>query len=267
MSIRIILTVGILLLIFPGFRGKTGMPDRETPADSVFYFKGRILDSLTRQPLAFTHIINTNRNTATICDTLGYFFIRVRVKDTLHMSNIGYAPVEIVVSDSLRELDRVTDFLLQSISYSIREVMINPLGSYANFRNRVIHLELPPSEFEIHPSVLADIELGIDTLDMMPVPAMSPITALYNWLSREGRSRRKLAELIEQERFEKEIAYKYSPLIVSGITGYTGMELNVFMDFCNFHKKFLREADQYDIRDAVLEKQKIYEAQKEELYK
>ena len=32
------------------------------------------------------------------------------------------------------------------------------------------------------------------------------------------------------------------------------------MDFCSFSKKFLQESDRYEIRDAVVEKQKIYEA-------
>ena len=233
-------------------------------ADSVFYFKGRILDSTSRQPVAFTHIINTGRNTATICDTLGYFYIRVRLSDSLQFSAIGYAPVQLVISDSLRRLEKLPDILMRSIRYSIRGVMINPLGSYEYFRQKFITLELPPSKYKINPSILSDIEKGTDTLDMMPVPGLSPVTALYNWLSKEGRSRRKLAKLIEQEQFEKNIAYKYSPIIVAGITGYYGLELYLFMDFCSFKKKFLLEADRYEIQDAVLEKKKIFELLMEE---
>lgn len=224
--------------------------------DSVFYFKGRILDTVTGQPVAFAHIINTGRNTATICDTLGYFYIRVRASDTLLFSCIGYAPEELALNDSICHQDKLPEILMREIRYSIEGVMINPLGSYSSFRYRVINMELPPSRYEINPTVLMRIERGTDTLDMVPAPGLSPITALYNWLSKEGRSRRKLAELLEQERFEKEITYKYSPLIVSGITGYGGFELYCFMDFCSFSRKFLRESDRYVIRDAILENRK-----------
>ena len=50
------------------------------------------------------------------------------------------------------------------------------------------------------------------------------------------------------------------PSIVSGITGYAGLELYSFMEFCAFSNKFLKESDRYQIRDAVEEKHKIYEA-------
>jgi hypothetical protein len=234
---------------------------RQENTDSLWYFKGRILDSLTGEALAFTHIVNPGRRRAVICDTLGYFYIRVRTHDTLKLSAIGYAPAQIIIVDSMRTLEKLPDILMRSVRYSIQAVMINPLGSYAAFRGRIANLELPPSRYEIHPTVLAEIERETD---IIPSGTISPITALYNWLSKEGKSRRKLARLIEQEQFEKDISYKYSPLIVSGITGYSGFELYSFMEFCSFKKKFLTEADRYEIRDAVLRKQEIFEALKKD---
>ena len=183
----------------------------------------------------------------------------MRLSDTLYFTAIGYTPLEVVFNDSLRVLEKMPDLLLKEVRYTIPGVMINPLGSYESFKQKVIDLELEPSKYEINPNVLIDIKKGTDTLDMVQSPSMSPVTALYNWLSKEGKSRRKLQQLIEQEKFEQEIAFKYSPLIVSGITGYTGFELYGFMDFCSFKKKFLSEADRYEIQDAVLEKKKIFE--------
>lgn len=252
---------GILLLVLTlsGERG-AGVAAPVIHADSLFYFKGRVLDSLDGKPVVFAHVINMGRNTAAICDTMGYFYIRVRLWDTLKFSAIGYATRELVTGDSLRDLKVIPDIQLREIRYSISGVRINPLGSYRDFKYRLAHLQLPPSGYKINPTLLAQIDRGLDTLDIVEYPVMSPITALYNWLSKEGRSRRKLARLIEEEKFEKEIAYKYSPLIVSWITGYSGLELYVFMDFCDFSMKFLRESDRYVIRDAVLEKQKLFES-------
>jgi len=261
--IRIALFAAFLSLSFSDIDNPLSAGNQETRTDTLLYFKGRVLDSINRQPLAFTHIINIGRGTATICDTLGYFYIHVRLLDTIYFTAIGYTPLEIVFNDSLRLLERMPDFLMRDVRYSIPGVMINPLGSYESFKQKLIELELEPSKYEINPTVLVDIEKGTDTLDMVQTPGISPVTALYNWLSKEGKSRRKLKQIMEQEQFEKDIAFKYSPLIVSGITGYAGFELYQFMDFCSFNKKFLSEADRYEIRDAVLEKQKIFEYLKE----
>jgi hypothetical protein len=233
------------------------------PEDSILYFKGRVMDTITGNPVAFTHVINLGRGAATICDTMGYFYIRVRRRDTLLFSALGYGPEKLPLGDSLLQLERIPDIPMRSITYSIKGVMINPLGSYETFKRRVAAMELPPSEYQINPNVLMEIERGTDTLDMIQAPVMSPVTALYNWLSKEGKEKRKYRELLEQEQFERDIAYKYSPLIVSGITGYSGFELYRFMDFCSFKKKFILESDRYEIHDAVVDRQKLYESMKE----
>ena len=262
--IRIALFAAFFSLSFSDIEDTLSVGNQEPLPDTLLYFKGRVLDSINRHPLAFTHVINIGRSTATICDTLGYFYIRVRLLDTIYFTAIGYTPLEIVFNDSLRFLNKMPDILMRDVRYSIPGVMINPLGSYESFKQKLIDLELEPSKYEINPTVLMDIEKGTDTLDMVQTPGISPVTALYNWLSKEGKSRRKLEQLMEQEQFEKDIAFKYSPLIVSGITGYAGFELYQFMDFCSFKKKFLSESDRYEIQDAVLEKQRIFEHLKDE---
>ena len=165
-ALRISGLAGIILLIFT-LSGKPGegaaLPGFRS--DSLFYFKGRVLDSLDGRPVVFTHVINTGRNTAAICDTMGYFYLRVRLNDTLKLSAIGYATLTLVAGDSMRDLKVIPDILLHEIRYSIRGVMINPLGSYSNFKYRVATLQLPPTGYEINPTVLRELERGMDTLD------------------------------------------------------------------------------------------------------
>jgi hypothetical protein len=232
----------------------------ESLKDTTAYFKARILDSLTREPVAFAHIINTTRRTATISDTLGYFFIRTSPGDQLQLTAIGYAAGKLSIGYGILRSQLIHDILLRPIIYSIEAVRVNPLGSYEQFRKRFVTLDLPESEYQIHPSVLEEINQGTDTMDMLIVPPMSPVTALYNLLSKEGKSKRKLRKLLEQEAFEKQIDFKYSPDIVSHITGYTGFDLYEFMEFCSFKKDFLLDATYYEITRAILDKQQEFEA-------
>jgi hypothetical protein len=230
----------------------------ESLEDTTAFFKARVLDSLTREPVVFAHIINTTRRTATITDTLGYFYIRTSPGDRLKVTAIGFASGELGIGYSLLRSRLIYDILLKPIIYSIEAIRVNPLGSYEQFRKRFITLKLPESEYQIHPSVLQEIDQGTDTLDMMISPLISPVTALYNLLSKEGKSQKKLRKLLEQEAFERQIDFKYSPDIVSHITGYTGFDLYEFMDFCGFKKDFLLNATYYEITQAVLAKQQEY---------
>jgi hypothetical protein len=232
----------------------------ESLEDTTVYFKARVLDSLTRKPVAFAHIINTTRKRATISDTLGYFYILTSPGDQLQLTAIGFSAGQLTIGYSILRSQLIHDILLQPFIYSIKAVRINPLGSYDQFRQHFISLKLPESKYQIHPSVLQEIDEGTDTLDMIIAPAISPVTALYNLLSKEGKSRRKLRKLLEQEAFEKQIDFKYSPDIVSHITGYTGFDLYEFMEFCSFKKDFILNATYYQITQAILVKQKEFEA-------
>jgi hypothetical protein len=232
----------------------------ESLEDTTVYFKARVLDSLTREPVVFAHIINSTKRTATISDTLGYFYIRTSPGDQLQFTAIGFTAGKLTIGYSILRKRIIHDILLKPIIYSIESVRVNPLGSYEQFRQRFIRVNIPESEYQIHPSVLTDIDEGTDTLDMLIVPIMSPVTALYNLLSKEGKSKRKLRKLLEQEEFERQIDFKYSPDIVSHITGYSGFDLYEFMDFCSFKKEFLLNATYYEITQAILNKQLSFEA-------
>ncbi len=258
-SSRIFHIAGFVMLLILSI-GRT-LPAQvfESPVDTTIFFKGRVLDSLTRKPLAFAHIINTSRKTATISDTLGYFYIRTSPGETLQLTAIGFASTTFDIGYNILRSRFIHDILLQPIIYSIEAVRINPLGSYLQFKKRFSTLQLPPSEYEIHPSVLQEIEEGTDTLDMLIAPAISPVTALYNLLSKEGKSKRKLRKLLDQEAFERQVDFKFSPDIVSHVTGYTGFDLYEFIEFCSFKKDFLLDATYYEITQAILAKQQEFE--------
>ena len=60
------------------------------------------------------------------------------------------------------------------------------------------------------------------TRSLSPQSFGSPISYFYDLWSKEGKSKRKLASLIMEEEFSRGIEHKYSPLIVSKVSGYEG---------------------------------------------
>ena len=259
-EIRLAVICGLILVAQP-CRAQPGA----TSLDSTSYFIARIVDSLSRNPVQFAHIVNTDMGYATISDTLGYFYLKAAKNNTLQISAIGYSLKQFTLNDSILSSDRLPAIQLVPYVYPIDAVKINPFGNYGQFRDRFLNLVPPAPKYQISTSVLREIDLGMDTItSLSPTPIGSPVTFFYNLLSREGRSNRKLAELLEEEEFTRKIAHKYSDDLVSRVTGYHGLELYEFMEYCNFTRAFLLKASEYQIVEAILNQQEKYKESRED---
>jgi hypothetical protein len=227
--------------------------------DSIQLFSGRLIDAQTDDPIQFAHIINQTRNYAVISDTLGYFSIHIQQKDLLVVTEIGYYDLPIYISDSVARANRFHIYRMIPKVYTIKEIDINRLGTYEQFKYNFLNLDLPEQEHPANPSVFKDIEKGTDTLDLIETFSIgSPITAIYNLVSKEGKSFRKLKKLKEEEEFWKKVEHKYNLEMLERITGLKGLELYEFTSFCNFNQKFLLRASEYEIIEKVLEILKEY---------
>jgi len=241
-----------ILAIRPGFiqvvQGQTG--DEDT--DSLFYFTARIIDRQVNDPVQFAHVINQSRGFASISDSMGYFKIGAALNDLLKLTAIGYYDCPFHLNEAaLNDSGMVTIYMIQR-AYPIQVVNINPLGTYSQFKQKVLSLELPEPVLVINPSVIEDIEMGIDTIqNLEPASLGSPITAIYMALSREGKELRKYAEIMEEEQFLEQVKDKYNHKMLEEVTGLTGPELYHFLQFCNLERKYILEATAYEILEAI----------------
>lgn len=194
-----------------------------------------------------------------ISDTLGYFRIMAGVNDLLLITAIGYYDLPVLLNDSLLHMKELRILRLIPRIYPITEVKIGQLGTYEQFKYNLLNLDLPEPEFQLHSSVIPDIEKGIDTLNLIgPLSVMSPISTIYYLLSKEGKSLRKLEKITEEEQFLSQVKHKYNREMLKRITGMEGEELYDFITFCNFSREFLLEASEYEIIETILEKLEEY---------
>jgi len=232
---------------------------REAIHDSIYLFSGRLIDSQTGDPVQFAHIFNQTQSNAMISDTLGYFSIPVHLQDLLVATAIGYYNLPVYMSDSIFALNRFHTCKMIPKIYTINEVNVSILGTYDQFKYKFLNLDVPNTDNQLNPSVLNDILAGIDTTGVVRPPGiMSPITAIYNLVSKEGKSLRKLKKIQEEEEFLKQVEYKYNNDMLERTTGLKGIELYEFISFCNFNHKFLLKASEYEIIEKVLEKLSEY---------
>jgi hypothetical protein len=209
--------------------------------DSVIYLTLRLQDDKNGKPVQLAHVVNMRTERGGISDTSGYFRTRVLRGDMLRITAIGYFDHYVVIPDSSKGSYSVKLPMKEKV-YLITEVRVNTLGNYDQFRNRFLNTE--PSDKEAYALQKRYREMARDTgMKYAPLRTGIPL----NFPSPEQRIEARKRELQRVLREERIINDKFSPRIVSILTGLRGDELFQFMQFCNFSKEFLLTNNHYDI--------------------
>lgn len=135
--------------------------------DSVYHLFARITGRSDHMPVQFAHIINHTTGHGNISDTLGFFTILVHPADLISISAIGYFNRSFQVTDSLLIATHIPNIELTPRSYLIEPVSVNPLGSYQQFKQKIIDLKLPEPEHKINPIFMQTLKTAADTLDVI----------------------------------------------------------------------------------------------------
>jgi hypothetical protein len=80
-----------------------------------------------------------------------------------------------------------------------------------------------------------------------------------DWLAKQNEQ---LAEKLKKESHRRAVERKYSAGIVSALTGLTGNEVYWFMEYCAFTDEYILKTSDYNIRNRILDKFKIYNVNK-----
>ena len=92
-----------------------------------------------------------------------------------------------------------------------------------------------------------------------------PITALYDAFSKEGKSKRKLELLVNQDEKKVVAARRYNAKVIRQITTFkTDKEIQDFMLFCNLSVDFIVSSTEYYLYKAIHECLLAYNAEKKE---
>lgn len=225
--------------------------------DSVITIIGNLYEKKTLKPVKYAHVINTGNYYGTISDTLGNFKIKGAPGDTLLITAIGYEN-KIFSYDGEYKPFIVRSIPMEEKTYMIEKVEVTPWGTYQDFKEKFLNMEVDNPREAIHPRIWDDLQEPPDTI-IPPQPGLeSPISLIYSIFSREGKELRKYKELQEEKTIQEKIRSKYNREIVSEITGLENEELIRFMEFCNFSDEYLLKTRKYFILERLKEKYKEY---------
>jgi hypothetical protein len=234
-------------------------------AETSSLLKGIIVNEHTFDYIPLVHIYNERTRRTSVSDTSGYFEVSVSRGDTLVFSAIGFFLKAVLITDSML-MEKSVFIELTPRKYEILEARVYALGTYEQFKQKVLALKLQETKTDKLRKSLYDIsrQIGGEVKYQQDMDKLAR-GVIYSVpiLTPEEIAMIKLKKIREKEKIRNIIYEKFNPDIVGELTGLEGDELIEFMVFCNFSEKYLLETNQYYILVKVLEKLEKFKKLKE----
>lgn len=214
------------------------------------YLLGKVLDASTQLGVNVATVINQKTKQVTRTNDKGVFFLWASKGDSIIVSSLSHGKAGILWDGLTKE----PLILMNQQAIALQEVNIK------SKRHEEILKEI--EEFRKHPTASKNLTLA-QAFEMRN----SPISLLYEIFSKEAKSRRRLAVIIQKEQKEDYAKLLFSPSWVSQVTKLKGQELVDFMKFCKFSDDYILEASEYELAFQTLRALQQYQRLNSYFYK
>jgi hypothetical protein len=194
---------------------------------------GHAVDRNGNSTLVNVMVVNQHSGTGLFANTMGMFMITAQRSDTIMITARDCAVKKICFRDSVNKDKYNVLVKLDTIRFELNDVYIHPAAT------------LP----EIHKSI---DNLGVkQTNTYKTVDISSPITALYERFSKLERSKRKVAEMEDNDARRQVLKDLFHLYIKYDIINLSDNDFDNFLDYCNFSDEFIKQASDYELVMAV----------------
>jgi len=205
--------------------------------------KGNAVNSKGLGGLYQVIVINQRTSAGMLAETNGSFTITCLKTDTILVSASGFGVKKICFRDSSpAKKDFTIKVKLDSIHYSLAEVTVYPHKSLREVNEDRSTLGEKPNT---------------DTYKETDI--MSPITYLYERFSRIEQSKRKVAELEDEEKRRQVLKDLFHIYIQHDIINLSDDQFEKFIDYCDFTDDFIKNSTDYDLVMAIKYKYNQFE--------
>ena len=212
--------------------------------------QGIIFDRDSKLRITRVYLYNMRTHTGFYNNTKGEFTTKAMLGDTLVAAVHGYSVDTLVIPKA-----NVVLFYLKRNSIQLEEVTVNDTLLSPDKRLNRTKNEYRDIYFKGDPQDI--LQMGTAN---RPGGAGLGIDAIYSLLSKEGKNARYLQEIIERDYKDNIIDYKYTPTIVSRVTGLTGDKLLDFMQQYRPSYNFILRADEYQLISFIKESFRRYQS-------
>jgi len=192
-------------------------------------------------------VINQRTSTGMMAESNGAFVFNALKTDTILISASGFGVKKICFRDSAVKKEYHITVILDSIHYNISEVKIYPTKNLREVDEEKDALGKIPN---------TDRYQDINALG-------SPIEYLYERFSRLEKSKRKVAQLQDEENRRDVLKDLLHIYIRHDIINLSDDEFDKFIDYCNFTDGFIKNSTDYDLVMAIKYKFEQFEKSKD----
>lgn len=210
--------------------------------------KGKIYEE-NGQPISNIVIINQRTKSGAFGKPGGVFEIVCEKTDTLTLTSLGYFSRSVCMKDSLLKSTYYVELFLEPRSYTLPQAEIFAPRDLETINQEIQSLGYSESDYMLS---------GLNA-------AQSPITFLYQSLSRKEQSKRMVAEMENNDRRVELLKELFHHYVDYQIIDLNTEEFEEFIRFINVSDEFLKTTSQYDFLVFVKERfqdYKIYRRQR-----
>lgn len=224
---------------------------------------GYVFEENTGNPLPYVNIYVKKSRSGTITDTSGHFILSAQMKDTIVFSIIGYDRNYLIINDSAKDNTKPIILFLNTKIYELKSVDIVALKKYKQLEYEILNMKLKDDDYvyaqKNFPIKPKDISYYSRSGNSMFGIVVSPITALYDMFSKEGREKQKLIEIQKNDNLFELIESKISCKKLADILEMSREDFNNFIDWNNFNYDFIKSLNGYELVNLLKHRKYSYQ--------
>lgn len=214
--------------------------------DLSFIVSGKVINNETKEGVSYAHVGLDDTYWGIICDSLGFFRIRVNPDQKLKVSAMGFKGQVVGVATPSVENEVFQEIFMEKESYMLQEVQVYSLGSWSDFKEQFVKGKAPDD-----PDASLAMSFGDFTSDEYTGRAIRRQGAGVSFGF--GNGKKKFKGMKVPSRLEEIhailLAEKYNRDIVADITKEHGSRLDLLMKYINSRSSFSHQtSDMYIVR-------------------
>ncbi len=230
------------LILFPIISDAQNSGEEES-----FTLSGKVVDAATLEGIPFSHIKIDETYWGVICDSLGFFKVSIKPNQNLKVSSLGYSEIIVPITSEVTDGESFQEISLDRTSYMLEEVDIYSLGTWEQFKENFVKMELPDES-----NIAGGWDFGNLKQHMQAELAMgrsgAGVGISMNRKFKDRKQREHVAKLKSKEFKVYILKSKFNKQLVEDITREKGVRLEALMVYITEREHFT-----YQTRDMYIQ--------------
>lgn len=219
--------------------------------DNTYIVSGKVINKANKEGISFAHINMGDSYYGVICDSLGFFRLRVNPNQQFKISALGFKEKVVnVLHPAEDEYEVFQEIFMEQESIMLQEVAVYSLGSWTDFKEEFIKTKVEKEEdiaesFNI-PDFKKDYQAAQSTRREGFGVNAGAIVGLFKKKRKNSNS-----SLMQPDWKRALFNKKFNRDLVAELTKESGNRLDLLMQFINSQTNFTYQTSDYYIQNRI----------------